>query len=152
MKTDEILISNNLIIRDYQPEDFKQICDLWQVSGMGHPIRGDSNEVIVRTIAHGGKFIIMEEKSTHEIWGTSWLTSDGRRVMLHHFAILPRHRGKGLSKVLLRESLDFVKLSGLQVKLEVHSSNSRAIELYNKFGFKLLEDFQVYIIRDVANL
>jgi ribosomal protein S18 acetylase RimI-like enzyme len=41
---------------------------------------------------------------------------------------------------------------GSQVKLEVHSTNLKAINLYKKFGFKHLGEYNVYIIRDISNL
>jgi ribosomal protein S18 acetylase RimI-like enzyme len=80
------------------------------------------------------------------------MTYDGRRIMLHHFGILPEYQRKGLSKMLLKESLKFVSEKGSQVKLEVHSGNLKAINLYKKFGFALLGDYNVYIIRDISKL
>ena len=80
------------------------------------------------------------------------MTCDGRRILLHHFGILPEYQGKGLSEILLKESLEFVKSTGLQVKLEVHSSNIKAVNLYKKFGFKHLVGYNVYIIRDISKL
>jgi ribosomal protein S18 acetylase RimI-like enzyme len=38
------------------------------------------------------------------------------------------------------------------VKLEVHSSNIKAINLYKKFGFIPLGDYHVYIIRDITTI
>jgi len=86
-----------------------------------------------------------------EVIGSSWMTFDGRRIHLHHFGILPSYQGRGLSKPLLERSLDFVKSKGYQVKLEVHKSNKKAIELYKKYGFKYLGDYDVYIIRDLGS-
>jgi ribosomal protein S18 acetylase RimI-like enzyme len=61
-------------------------------------------------------------------------------------------KGNGLSDYLLKESLDFVKKKGYQVKLEVNKSNERAVNLYKKSGFKSLGDFDIYIIRDISKL
>jgi len=96
--------------------------------------------------------LVIASKTSDKIIGTSWITCDGRRLLLNHFGILPDFQGKGLSKILLKESLQFAKKTGLQVKLEVHSSNLRAINLYNKFGFKLLKEYCIYIIRDISNM
>jgi ribosomal protein S18 acetylase RimI-like enzyme len=147
-----IPLLNDLIIRDYRPEDYDQVANLWTVTGLSHPIRGDNAETIERTISMGGKFLILEIQSSHKICGTSWMTNDGRRILLHHFGILPEFQGKGYSNYLLKESLRFVKNTGMQVKLEVNSANTKAVRLYNKFGFKLLKDFNIYIIRDVTNM
>jgi ribosomal protein S18 acetylase RimI-like enzyme len=84
--------------------------------------------------------------------GTSWLTNDGRRLYLHHFAIDPEFQGGGLSKPLLRESLKIAREIGLQVKLEVHQDNERAINFYKKAGFQRLGDYDVYIIRDLSDI
>jgi ribosomal protein S18 acetylase RimI-like enzyme len=145
-------LHNDLIIRDYQEEDYNEIVKFWHVTDMGNPERGDSRETIRRTLDLGGKLLVMESKSAKQICGTSWMTYDGRRILLHHFGILPECQGKGLSKILLNQSLQFVKNNGSQVKLEVHSTNVKAINLYKKFGFAHLGEYNVFIIRDVSNL
>jgi ribosomal protein S18 acetylase RimI-like enzyme len=119
---------------------------------MGSPERGDTREIIEKTIKMGGSLLVMEEKGTGRISGTSWMTFDGRRILLHHFGILPEFQGIGLSKILMKESLQVVRRKGFQVKLEVHSSNFKAINLYKKFGFKHLGEYKVFIIRDISNL
>jgi [ribosomal protein S18]-alanine N-acetyltransferase len=150
MENESILSS--VIIRQYRDDDYEAIVHLWKVTGMGNPARGDSKETIRRTIESGGCLLVMEEKTAGTICGTSWMTTDGRRIMLHHFGILPEFQGKGLSNILLDKSLKFVKKKGLQVKLEVHSNNLKAINLYRKFGFEYLGEYNVYIIRDVSKL
>jgi ribosomal protein S18 acetylase RimI-like enzyme len=149
---DNIDLPYDLIIRDYQEEDYNEIVKFWILTDMGNPERGDTRETIKRTLDLGGKLLVMEAKSTRQICGTSWMTYDGRRIVLHHFGILPECQGKGLSKILLKDSLQFVKHIGTQVKLEVHSTNLKAINLYKKFGFVHLGEYKVYIIRDVSNL
>jgi [ribosomal protein S18]-alanine N-acetyltransferase len=143
---------NDLIIRDYIEDDYDEIVKLWYLTDMSNAARGDSKETIKRTLELGGKLLVIESISSKQIYGTSWMTFDGRRIMLHHFGILPEWQGKGLAKILLKESLQYVKKKGAQVKLEVHSTNIKAINLYKKFGFKQLGEYNVYIIRDISNL
>jgi ribosomal protein S18 acetylase RimI-like enzyme len=145
-------IRNDYIIRKYREKDYEEIINFWFLTDMGNPERGDSIETIKRTIDIGGCLLVMENTSTGRICGTSWMTLDGRRIVMHHFGILPECQGKGLSKILLKESLQFVKEIGYQVKLEVHSTNFKAINLYKKFGFAHLGEYNVYIIRDVSKL
>lgn len=141
----------NLQIRDYKPEDYLEVEELWKDTEMGGGERGDDNEIIEETIQLGGKLFILEDISTGKIIGTSWLTQDGRRIYLHHFGIKPEHQGKGYSKILLKESLNFARNTGKQIKLEVHKNNIKAVELYRKGGFKYLGDYDIYIIRDLDN-
>jgi len=53
-----------------------------------------------------------------------------------------------LATSLLETSLAFAKETGLQIKLEVHQQNKKAIELYQKAGFINLGDYGVFIIRN----
>jgi len=145
-------LRDNFIIREYREEDYDGIAQFWDLMDMGNPERGDSREIIERTIKMGGSLLVMEEKGTGRISGTSWMTFDGRRILLHHFGILPQFQGNGLSKILMKESLQVVRRKGFQVKLEVHSANFKAINLYKKFGFKHLGEYKVFIIRDISNL
>ena len=139
-------------IRDYKPGDYETVLRLWQATGMGSPERADDKDTVERCIRTGGSLLILEDENNRMIAGTSWLTYDGRRLYLHHFGILPEYQGRGLSKYLLGETLKYVKESGHQVKLEVHSTNTVAINLYIKYGFKYLGDYKVYIIRNTDNI
>ncbi len=140
-------------VRPYKRGDFPGIMELWTVTGLSRPERGDDEATIERSIALGGEmFVMTEDEDGGRITGTSWLTFDGRRLHMHHFGIIPGHQGKGLSAELLRESLRFVKEKGYQVKLEVHRTNEKAVNLYKKVGFEYLGDYDVYIIRDIQSI
>ncbi len=137
-------------IRTFQAKDYDQLIFLWEQTGLGNPQRGDTLDVILRTIALGGQLYVMFHQE--KLIGSSWLSQDGRRIYLHHFGILPGYQGKGLSKPLLEKSLQFARQLNLQIKLEVHKTNEIAIELYKKYGFNYLGDYLVFIIRDYKNL
>lgn len=139
-------------IRDFRESDYDEIVQFWELTGLGNPERGDTFKTIRDTVRMGGKMLVMEEKSTGKICGTSWMTFDGRRIFLHHFGILPKLQGKGLAKTLLTASLQYIRKKGYQAKLEVHTNNSKAINLYKKFGFKLLDGYDVYILRDISQI
>jgi ribosomal protein S18 acetylase RimI-like enzyme len=152
MDRKEEKVLKDFIVRDYCEGDFKHISELWRQTDMGNPLRGDDARTIMNSISLGGSFLILEEKKSGRICGTSWMTFDGRRIHLHHFGILPDFQGRGLANKLLTESMRFAKTMGYQVKLEVQSSNLKAINLYKKFGFTRLGDYEVYIIRDNSKI
>jgi [ribosomal protein S18]-alanine N-acetyltransferase len=141
-----------MTIRNYQQGDFEGIMSLWVATGMGRPERGDDAETIERSLAMGGCMFVMTDDESERIIGTSWITYDGRRLLLHHFGILPEYQGRGLSKELLKKSLGFVKQKNIQVKLEVHRNNIIARNLYINAGFEYLGDYDVYIIRDIERI
>lgn len=142
-----------IIIRDYKPGDFPAIMEMWIATDMGRPERGDDEATVERSIAMGGQMLVMcNDETANNIIGTSWLTFDGRRLLLHHFGIAPGYQGRGLAKLLLKETLRSAKRKGYQVKLEVHRSNHTAVNLYLKAGFEYLGDYDVYIIRNIQSL
>jgi len=142
-------MNDDFTLRDFRPADFAAVAEVWQETGMGSPVRGDTVEVVNRTLSiPGARLLVLEHRSDSRIVGTSWISCDGRRLFLHHFGIRPSYQGRGLSKRLLRETLDHARTTGMQIKLEVHRANRRAIELYRKGGFEALGEYDVYIIRD----
>ena len=143
---------NNTNFRDFKSDDYPKVIDLWEKTGLGNKMRGDDLETIELSIKLGGKLIIMQETSSGKIIGTSWMTFDGRRLHLHHFGIDPVYQKKKLSIPLLKETLRYAKEKGVQIKLEVHKDNLKAIKLYTKNQFKYLGDYNIYIIRDVTEL
>lgn len=137
------------LIRDYRPGDWSAVESLWVATGMGGAYRGDTAEVVARTLDGGARLLVMEYRDTGEVVGTAWLTHDNRRSYLHHFGILPAYQGKKLANDLMAAVLAAAKEMGFQCKLEVHRDNVPAVTLYKKSGFKCLGEYDVYIIRDI---
>ncbi len=136
------------IIRGFKSEDYDSVKSLWNSTGLGGVERGDTKTIIELSLELGGKLFIMEDYPDKKIIGTSWMTFDGRRFHLHHFGVDPLHQGRGYSKALLKESLEYAKKKNVQVKLEIHRKNIKAMNLYKNSGFKYLGDYLVFIIRD----
>lgn len=136
------------IIRDYTNNDFDKLNELWQETGLNAPHRGDNAKIIQQCIEMGGKLILLENTESKEIFGSSWMTFDGRRIHLHHVGVKPSYQNQGFGKLLTKESIKFAKEKGYQIKLEVHQSNKKAIGIYKKFGFKFTGDYDIYMIRN----
>ncbi len=140
--------NEDYIIRDFKQRDFPMVEKIWAETDLGGKERGDSLNIIFDTIKSGGRLLVMENNKSKDIIGTSWLTVDGRRMHMHHFGIKPSFQKQGLAKLLLKESLKFAGETRLQIKIEVHKSNIHALNLYQKYGFKQLGDYEVLIIRN----
>lgn len=145
-------VEQQFITRDFKEDDMPEVLGLWELTGMASSARADNLEVIRRTLAAGGRLLVMQSAMSKKIIGTSWITNDGRRLYLHHFAISPGLQGHGLGRLLLGKTLEFARESNLQIKLEVHRDNLRAVQLYEKNGFSYLGDYKVYIIRDYSKI
>jgi len=142
----------NFIIREYSDSDYPEMIRLWESLDLGGAHRGDNELIIRRTIQMGGQLLVLIKTDSDIIVGTSWLTVDGRRTYLHHFGIQAEYQGNGLARRLLDASLKLARTFGMQIKLEVHKDNVKALGLYTKAGFAYLGDYFVYIIRDISTL
>ena len=93
-----------MTIRKYLKGDFNGIMNLWMVTGLGRPERGDDEATVERSLDMGGLMLVMcDDSPVQRIVGTSWLTFDGRRLHLHHFGIDPEYQRRGLAKELLKK-------------------------------------------------
>lgn len=136
-----------MLIRDYRPDDYPEVESLWKDTHIYTLERGDTPEIILRCINAGGRFLVLEA-ADGSVAGTSWLTWDGRRVFLHHFAISPSLQGLGFGRSLALESLAFARERDCPLKLEVHRDNTAAVNLYKSLGFQVFEDYDIYMITD----
>ena len=137
-----------MVFRDYHPGDFPQVETLWKETGIYSAERGDTAAIIERCNQNGGKFLVMVDPAFNQIIGTSWMTWDGRRLFLHHFAIHPLFQGQGHGRNLALQSLAFARHRKCPVKLEVHRDNTAAVNLYRSLGFKVFVDYEVYMHRN----
>ncbi len=145
-------MQSTFFIREYTGSDYQELILLWESLDLGGAHRGDDEQIIRRTIQLGGQLLLLVNPDTNAIVGSCWLTVDGRRTYLHHFGIHADFQGLGLATKLLEASLALAKTFGMQIKLEVHKNNVKALGLYKKAGFTYLGDYYVFIIRDISVL
>lgn len=134
-------------LREYEAIDYQSILELWKITDLGSEERGDNSDSIESSLLQGGKFWVLEDITKAKIIGCCWLTNDTRRLYMHHLGVLPEYQHKGYGKLLTETVLAYAKSVNMQIKLEVHHSNKRAIDIYKRFGFKFLEGYEVMIKR-----
>ena len=132
-----------MTIRDYRSEDFPKVVELWKQTGIYTEERGDTAGLILQCNRQGGRLLVLEDPDNGEPAGTSWLTWDGRRMFLHHFALRPDLQGRGLGRELAVKSLEYARTKGCPVKLEVDRDNHAAIHLYESLGFDTFGNYEV---------
>lgn len=141
-------MKNSVTVREYRHSDYEELINIWDILEMGRIDRKDTKEIIHNTLQNNAKMFLLEKEG--KIIGTSWITSDYRRLFLHHFCILPEHQGKGYANILLKKTLEYAEQQNMQIKLEVHKDNIRAVKLYEKFGFRyIFKDYIVMILKEV---
>ena len=64
--------------------------------------------------------------------------ASGGEAELYRIAVLPEHRRKGMGKHLLEAFFDSCPRNTNKVFLEVRSKNTAALELYKRYGFRVI--------------
>jgi ribosomal protein S18 acetylase RimI-like enzyme len=138
---------NSIKPRFFLEKDYPAILVVWKECNLGDEKRGDNLATIENSLLHGGKFWVLENTKNKNIIACCWVSNDFRRLYMHHLGVLPEYQHKGYGKLLTETALAYAKSMNMQIKLEVHHSNKRAIDLYKKFGLKFIEGYEVMIKR-----
>lgn len=91
-------------------------------------------------IDKGGFYLVIKEEEAIQGWimlgeNTDYFT-DNKYGFIYEIYVMPEHRGKGLSKILIQEGNSLLKGQGYkEVRLNVFASNF-AKEIYKKMGFQ----------------
>lgn len=82
-------------------------------------------------LKHGEKYI-----------GYAQIIMDEERPTIVNFGLISQYRGKGLSKLLIKKILNMALERGYKkIRIKVSSDNIKAINLYEKVGFKIFNEF-----------
>jgi len=133
------------IIEGIDEDIYAQVTSLWAVTGIGRPERGDTLAVVEHTRAREGRFYTARENG--RVVGTCWLTTDGRRLLIHHMAVLPDYQHRGIGRMLMEIALAYAEQLEQGCKLEVHEENATARHLYESMDFIYLEGYVVMVRR-----
>jgi ABC-type ATPase with predicted acetyltransferase domain len=77
------------------------------------------------------------EENGQIIGNVSLIQSDlSGRFLIANVAVLPEYRRKGIGRMLMQETIDYVQgHQGREILLQVERDNQAAIQLYNNIGF-----------------
>ena len=139
---------NSINIRSATEADLDRVLEIDKLS-FPTPWTHHCFKIVLKDI-----FIVIEQE---EIMGyvAACLCDLGLRAEILRIAVHPDHRGKGIAKTLIEESLlIFSKDNVESVELEVNSANRSAVKLYEKFGFKIKriatfiadQDFHIFYV------
>ena len=80
-----------------------------------------------------------------ELIGRLYVARWEREIRIMDIALLPAYRGTGIGTQLLRELQDEARSAGKSLSIHVERFNP-ALRLYERLGFKMVEDKGVYLL------
>jgi ribosomal protein S18 acetylase RimI-like enzyme len=124
-----------MVIRALEPRHHPAALALWRASegvGLG---TSDSRERFERFLARNPGTSFGAFRGA-ELVGTALCGHDGRRGYLHHLAVAPAHRGKGLGRDLVARCLDALAHEGIEkCHLFVFGGNADGLAFWARAGW-----------------
>jgi ribosomal protein S18 acetylase RimI-like enzyme len=102
-----------------------------------------------------GHLDVEDEATVSSACGSDEKIVPGKKTIWLGVAVSEKHVGEGYGALMMKQLLDFAKENHLpEIKLSVDNSNTAAINLYQKLGFKLIErkeTFGFYVLKIKQN-
>ena len=130
-------------ITPFQPSDYEEAMALWQRTE-GLTLRAaDSCEAVLRYLKRnpGSSFVAREQDTlVAAVLGGH----DGRRGYLHHLAVAPTHRGRGIGRALAERVLTALGTRGIhKCHLMVRADNADALAFWAHIGWAQRADLVI---------
>ncbi|MFP4462124.1 MAG: GNAT family N-acetyltransferase [Thermotogota bacterium] len=126
-------------IKKLQISDYPSLIEIWKEAGFKIGKSEEKHEV--------EKFLQTNPKTSLGVYNNDTLIGcilggyDGRRGLIHHFALRKDYQGKGYGKALLDQLMAIFKEKGVvKVSFWVKKDNTRVIPFYERHGFELRDD------------
>ena len=126
-------------IKKIQITDYPTLIEIWKESGfkIGKSEEKEEIEKFLQTNPNTSLGIYIDDTMIGCILGGY----DGRRGLIHHFAVRKEHQGKSYGKALLDQLMHIFKVLGVvKVSFWVKKDNTQVIPFYEKQGFELRDD------------
>ena len=120
--------------------DYDAVCRIWKTTeGMCMEDDDRRERIFLYLRRNAGLcFVAVDAK---KIIGTVLCGHDGRRGIMRHLAVLPKYRGQGIGKKLVRVSLDALAAAGiLKCNIFVMDDNVAGMKFWEHLDFVRLAD------------
>jgi ribosomal protein S18 acetylase RimI-like enzyme len=101
------------------------------------------------------RFMILLKDPQYHLWvfeknnktiGKVHLREDADRLTLSNLAVLPLFQGQGIGKMLVQRCQHYAQAIEKPLYLDVETNNEKALELYQRLGFKMHQAIDYYLI------
>ena len=139
-------------IRLMTTDDYGAVYALWlSCKGMGLNNIDDSEAGIEKYLLRNPDTCFVAEEN-NIIVGVILAGNDGRRGYIHHTAVNPEYRGRGIGSALVEHALKSLKQCGIsKVALVAFARNEIGNAFWERMGFTLREDL-VYRNKSLTEL
>jgi ribosomal protein S18 acetylase RimI-like enzyme len=124
----------DLLIRNYHPDDEEEVVDLWfecdLVTSQNNPKRDIERKLAVNPELF---FVgILEGK----VVATCMAGYEGHRGWINYLAVSPLHRRQGIATLMMAQAESRLRTAGCpKINLQIRQTNTEVIQFYESMGY-----------------
>ena len=128
---------SSLIIRSFRPTDRAALVHLWSGVFPEDPPRNAPDSMIDNKLRVQSDLLLVAELDERLV-GAVMAGFDGTRGWIHHLAVAPQYRLKGVATALVNAAEDGLRLLGCpKVNLQVRAENDGVVAFYRGLGYSV---------------
>lgn len=130
-------------IQEFTLNDYDDVLEFWKKQqGVGLN-ESDSREQIGKFLARNpGLSLVVRDNG--RVIGAVLCGHDGRRGFLHHLAVDPEYRHRGIGRQMVLTCLDALRSQGIQkCNIWVYTGNAEGQKFWRAIGFGVREDLRM---------
>jgi ribosomal protein S18 acetylase RimI-like enzyme len=125
-------------------EDYDEIFAMWQITTKRALSKADDRDEIERYLKRNeglSQIAVCDNK----IVGTVLAGHDGRRGFIHHMAVMPEYRRKGIAKTMAEKAIECLAKEGIvKTHIFTYCDNNAGQGFWSSLGFEKRDDIFVY--------
>lgn len=130
----------SLEIRSYQPQDQAGLLALWNTVFPEDPPWNEPARLLARKLSVQPELILVCTLPGTGVVGAVMAGFDGVRGWIHHLAVLPTQRRRGIASRLVGAAEHGLRALGCdKLNLQVRADNASVIGFYRSLGFAIEE-------------
>ncbi len=111
----------------------------------------DVDEYIEKILSNAERLESWEDKELAGLVAVYCNDFKTHEAFITMVSVMTKYSGKGIAKELLNRTIEYCKsIDFKKIKLEVRKDNSRAIKIYEKFGFREYEQREKTIMMEFS--
>jgi N-acetylglutamate synthase len=136
-------MTTDLIIRPMTAGDIPEVISLWR-SSEGIGMAAGDDEAGIRAFLARNPDLSLVVRDRDRLAAAILCGHDGRRGYLHHLAVAPEFRRRGIGREIARRCVAGLNAAGIRkCHLLVYSRNTDAIEFWRSVNWGMREDLRI---------
>ncbi len=131
-------------IREMVIDDYDEVYAMWLTTSRRALSRADERPQMERYLRRNAG-MSQVAVTDGRIVGTVLAGHDGRRGFIHHMAVLPEYRRRGIGHKLAKRAIEKIKEEGIdKTHIFCYQNNETGQSFWKDFGFEKRDDVYVY--------